>query len=249
MATIPKKVIERFIKQTGKYQRVLKQASDNDINESDTVIIVTDILADIFGYAKYTETTSEYAIRGTYCDLAIKIKDDIKFLIEVKSISNDLKEHHLKQAVDYGAHEGIQWVILTNGYAWRGYNIILKDTVEFTKIFEFDFQNINARKSKDQELLFVLAKEGLSKDAISEYKERVQSINRHVISALVLSQPILDIIRRELRKLTPGLRVDTNEIESIIANEIIKRNVIDHDSFKEAQRKIKRHFTKMAKSK
>jgi hypothetical protein len=37
---------------------------------SDTVIIVTDVLAEVFGYDKYSELTAEFAISGTYCDLA-----------------------------------------------------------------------------------------------------------------------------------------------------------------------------------
>ena len=36
-------------------------------------MIVADILSEIFGYDKYNEVTSEYAIKGTYCDLAIKL--------------------------------------------------------------------------------------------------------------------------------------------------------------------------------
>ena len=95
MANIPSKISDRFVKQVGKYQKILKKASDNDINEADTVTIIVDILSDIFGYDKYTEITSEYAIRNTYCDLAIKLDDEVKYLIEVKSISLDLKENHL----------------------------------------------------------------------------------------------------------------------------------------------------------
>jgi hypothetical protein len=42
-------------------------------------------------YHKYSEITSEYAIRGTYCDLAIVSEKGAtkkyRFLIEVKAIS------------------------------------------------------------------------------------------------------------------------------------------------------------------
>ena len=57
------------------------------------------------------------------------------------------------------------------------------------------------------------------------------------------------MFRRELRKLTPGLKVDHAEIESIILNEVVKRNVIEHDTFIEAQKRVKRHLSKIAKSK
>jgi len=112
MARIPKKVTERLSKRVPQFQKVLKRAKDRDVNESDTVTIVTDMLADVFGYDKYSEVTSEQAIRGTYCDLAIEIKGTTKYLIEVKSIGLTLKENHLRQAINYGVNKGIQWVII-----------------------------------------------------------------------------------------------------------------------------------------
>ena len=245
MARIPKKVIERFTKNTGRFQRILRKASDNDVNEADTVVIVTDILSEIFGYDKYTELTSEYAIRNTFCDLAVKIGDTAKYLIEVKAISVDLKENHLRQAVDYGAHEGIQWVILTNGLVWQVYNIVLKKKVEYEKIFEIDFLSLNARKTQDQEVLFLLAREGLSKDVMAEYHERLQSLNRNVVSAILLSEPTLNLVRRELRRLTPGLRVEPFEIESILRNDVVKRNILDDDSFKHAQKRLNHYALKV----
>jgi hypothetical protein len=50
MATIPKRVSERLMKETRRFQRILRAAKDRDINESDTVIIVTDMLAAVFGF-------------------------------------------------------------------------------------------------------------------------------------------------------------------------------------------------------
>ena len=39
----------------------------------------------------------------------------LHYLIEVKAIGSDLKENHVKQAVDYAANEGVDWVLLTTG--------------------------------------------------------------------------------------------------------------------------------------
>jgi predicted type IV restriction endonuclease len=247
MASIPKRVIDRFIKQTPKFQRVIKNASDRDVNEADTVKIVADILSEVFGFDRYREITSEYAIRNTYCDLAVKINDNVKYLIEVKSISIELKEAHLRQAINYGANEGIQWVILTNGLVWQVYNIRLKQSIVSNKILELNFLDLNPRKKEDQEQLFLLAKEGLSKDVISEYHERVKCVNRFVISSILLNKFGLDLIKRELRRLSPGLKIENSEIESILNNDIIKRNVIEDDEFIEAQKKVKRSVTKHTK--
>ena len=65
MAKIAKKVNERFVKTVLKFQKVLQIAKDRDVNESDTVSILTDILSEVFGYDKYLEITREFAIRNT----------------------------------------------------------------------------------------------------------------------------------------------------------------------------------------
>jgi ribosomal protein S17 len=44
MATIPKKVIERYKKTVPHYQRILAVARDRDVNEADTVSIIQGIL-------------------------------------------------------------------------------------------------------------------------------------------------------------------------------------------------------------
>lgn len=78
MATIPKKVLSRFQTSTKKFQKILQMASNRDVNEADTVKIVSDMLAEVFGYDEYAEITREYAIKNTYCDLAVKIGSDVK---------------------------------------------------------------------------------------------------------------------------------------------------------------------------
>lgn len=249
MTSIPKKVIERFSKQIPRYKRILGKAVDKDINESDTVTIISDMLCDIFGYDKYEEITSEYAIRNTYCDLAIKVDEVVNYLIEVKSISTELKEPHLRQAINYGANEGIKWVILTNGYIWQVYNIQLKQSIQHEKVFEINFEELSARKNEDQNLLFLLAKEGLSKDVISDYQEKVNAVNKYVIGALMVNSPVIDCMKRELRKMNPGIKVEIPEIEDILKNEVIKRNIIEDDKASEALKRVKKYILQQNRTK
>src|SRR4026208_2218327 len=114
MAAIPKKVVERLVAGIKRFQPILAAAKARDVGESDTVVIVTDMLAEVFGYEKYSEITSEYAIKSTFCDLATKIDGTLQTLIEVKAIGLELKDSHVKQAVDYAANQGVDWVLLTN---------------------------------------------------------------------------------------------------------------------------------------
>jgi predicted type IV restriction endonuclease len=123
MPTVPKKVSDRIAAGLKKFQPILASAKARDVGESDTVTIIKDMLSEVFGYDKYAEVTSEFAIRGTYCDLAIKLDGVLQTLIEVKAIGIDLKDAHVKQAVDYAANQGVDWVVLTNAEIWRVYRI------------------------------------------------------------------------------------------------------------------------------
>lgn len=246
MTTIPKKVVERYMKTVSKFHRVLKSARDRDINEADTVSIVQDLLAEVFGFKKYLEITTEYAIRGTYCDLAIKIEEKIQYLIEVKAIGHTLKEHDLRQVIDYGANKGVQWVVLTNGIAWELHRIRLERTVEHELVSSFNFLELNPRKKEDQEKLFLLSKKGLL-SAREDYYERVQSVNRFVVGAIVLSKPIMSAIRRDIRKLSSGVKVEITEIEKILQNEVLKRDVIEGDEASKAISRVQRFSRKATK--
>jgi hypothetical protein len=101
---MPKRVSERLVRTMGKFKQVLQIAKDRDVNEADTVSIIKDMLAEVFGYDKYLDVTSEFAVRATFCDLAIKIENKVEFLIEAKAIGLELKDGHLRQAIDYGAN-------------------------------------------------------------------------------------------------------------------------------------------------
>ena len=244
MGTIPKKVAERFTKTIQKYQKVLKIAKDRDINESDTVSIIKDILSEVFGYDKYLEVTGEFAIRGTYCDLAIKIDDKVQFLVEVKAIGIDLKETHMRQALDYGANHGIQWIVLTNGIEWQLYRIRFEKPINYDLVYSFDFTGINARGEKDRDNLFLISKEGLAKNAREEFYEKVQSVNRFVIGSLILSEPTLSVIRRELRKFSDGVKIDIDEIKSMVGSEVLKRELVEGEEAEAAQAKVKKYYRK-----
>ncbi|MGH7946628.1 MAG: type I restriction enzyme HsdR N-terminal domain-containing protein, partial [Opitutaceae bacterium] len=96
MPKLSKKAVDRIGAGIKRFQPILASAKARDVNESDTVIIVTDLLQEVFGYDKFTEITSEHMIRGTFCNLAIKLDGTLAVLIEVKAIGLDLKEQYVK---------------------------------------------------------------------------------------------------------------------------------------------------------
>lgn len=247
MAKLPKTITERFSKNVSKFQSVLRIAKDRDVNESDTVSIVTDILADVLGYDKYLEVTSEFAIRGTYCDLAVKVQDKIQFLIEVKAIGIDLKDHHLKQAIDYAANHGVQWVILTNGEVWKIYKMRFEQPINYDLVCTFNFIEINLKKEEDKEKLFIICREGLSKAAREDFHQKVQSVNRFVIGAIVQNEVVVNVIRRELRKMSPGIKVDNSDVNKLLTEEVLKREVLEGENAAKAQKHVRKFYSKASK--
>ena len=243
MPKVPKKVTERLSKQLTVFQRVLSKAKDRDVNESDTVTIVTDMLADLFGFDKYQEVTSEQEIRGTYCDLAVKLDGTVKYLIEVKAIGLTLKENHMKQAIDYGANKGIPWVVLTNGINWEIYRIKFERPINAEHTCSINMLEVASRKQGDVERLFLLCKEGLAKAAIEEFHAHSQNVNRFIVAALIQSDDVLNVLRREIRRLAPDTKVTTEEIE-VLLPDVLKRDVIEGETAKSAQRRVHKASTK-----
>jgi len=238
MPNVPKKVEERLKQGIKKYQPILINAKSRDVGEADTVTIIKDLLSEVFGYDKYSEITSEFSIRGTFCDLAIKLDNKISNLIEVKAVGIDLKDQHVKQAIDYAANQGIDWVVLTNGLKWQVYKLTFSKPIDKELVVSFDVEVFNIRSVKDIESLYLLCKEGWQRSALGEYHIQKQALSRFFIGALVLSDSVLDVIRRELKKVSPDVKITNQEIKDVLVNEVIKREVIEGERADNALKKI-----------
>ena len=244
MASIPKKVAERLAGGIKRYQPILAAAKARDVGEADTVTIIKDMLSDIFGYDKYSELTSEFSIRGTFCDLATKIDGILQTLIEVKAIGLDLKDQHVKQAIDYAANQGVDWVLLTNGVCWRVYRLTFSKPIEHELVVDIDFSALNPRSEHDLELLYLWCKEGWQRSVLGEYHTQKQALSRYFVAAMLQTDPVLEVIRRELRRISPDVRIDIDQIKAVLLSEVIKREVIEGDKADEARKKISRTAAK-----
>lgn len=245
MATIPARVESRLLNGIKKFQPVLTAAKTRDVNESDTVIIVTDMLQEVFGYDKYSEITSEHAIRGTYCDLATKLEGKVQLLIEVKPIGIELKDAYVKQAVDYAANKGVDWVLLTNGQLWRVYKVTFGKPIDQELVFEFDFLTIDPKNPNHLEMMYVLSKEGWIKKVLGDLHQKRQILSRFVIAAVCASEPVVDVIRRELRRLCPEVKIQSEQVQQVLLEEVLKREVVEGEKADEAKKKLNRSASRM----
>lgn len=156
---LPKRAHDRVIAGLKKYQPIVRKLAERDISEADTVTVIKDMLTDIFGYDKYAELTSEQQIRGTFCDLAIRVEGKVHYLAEVKSAGTTLSESHLRQAVNYGAHQGIEWIILTNAIIWKIYRIKFGQPIDWEEVYCFDMGAISSRSADDIGKVAMLCRE------------------------------------------------------------------------------------------
>jgi hypothetical protein len=237
---LTKKLEDRLSVALKRFQSIPSSALARDINESDTVVIVTDLLAELFGFDKYTEITSEFAIRGTYCDLALKIDEEPHLLTEVKAIGLELKDAHIKQAIDYAANQGVEWVALTNGITWKVYKVIFGKPIEHEEVFTIDLLDLSSRNLAQLECLYPLTREGISKGALPAYYAQRQARNKFFLAAVLQSEPVLDTIRRELRRLQPDIRVSNEEIAEELQEEVLKREVVEGPKAEAARKKVQK---------
>lgn len=235
---VSKKTEDRVATAVPKFQKILAVAKARDLNESDTVVIITDILTEVFGYEKYLEVTSELAIRGTYCDLAVKIGEKFQFLIECKAVGTDLKDVHLRQAIGYGANKGIQWVILTNGVEWQLYRLRFEQPIAWDLVDRFDFLSGSMKDQRFVDSLHLLTREGVEKGGREDLYEKIQCVNRFVVGNILLSEPIVSAVRRELRKLADGIRIEDGEIVALIRDGVLRRDLVEGEEAAAAGAKL-----------
>ena len=229
---ITKKTEERIKSSIGKFQTVLRIAKDRDLNESDTVSIITDMLAEVFGYNKYLEVTSELCIRGTYCDLAIKLNDN-----------------HLRQAIGYGANKGIQWIVLTNGMEWQIHKLKFEQPIQCELVAKFNVCDLSMKNERDIEKLAIITKEGVEKNLREELYEKIQCVNKFVVAQLLLSEPVISTVRRELKKLSDGINVEEAEVLALLRDTVLRREIVDEtsDEVQSASSKVARFYKQAAK--
>ncbi|KQM99090.1 hypothetical protein ASE85_10160 [Sphingobium sp. Leaf26] len=249
---IPKRAHDRIIAGLKHYQKIVGKLRERDISEADTVTVVKDMLTDIFGYDKYTELTSEQQIRGTFCDLAVKVEGKIYYLAEVKAAGINLNNTHLRQAINYGAHQGIEWIILTNAIEWKIYRIKFGQPIDYEEVFSLDICKLSTRVADDIAKLFLLCRENVSTDALTAFHQQAQIVNRFVIADLLKGAAVSATVRKEMRRLFE-VKVTDEEIALLVATEVLKREVVDGDPpasaaamVKKAERALERKRAKAA---
>ena len=77
--------------------------------------------------------------------------------------------------------------------------------------------------------------------------QHVQNVNRFVVSALIQSDAVLTVIRRELRRIAPGTKVSIEELKELLPD-ILKRDVLEGETAEQAWKRVQRALKKAQKA-
>jgi hypothetical protein len=114
---------------------------------------------------------------------------------------------------------------------------------------EINFLAIKHAEQSDLDQLFLLTKESWSKSALNDFYDRKQALSKFSISAVILGESVLNVIRRELRRASPDVKIDVEQIRSVLEEEVLKREVVEGEKCEEARKRISRANNRGSKSK
>ena len=61
---------------------------------------------------------------------------------------------------------------------------------------------------------------------------------RSSLAAVLMSEPILRLVRRQLRQMSPDARVELDQIKSVLLQEVLKRDVIEGEKAEDARKRV-----------
>ena len=213
-----------------------------ELDESGTRLMVNHFLTEVLGYIPIEEVKTEYMIRGTYADYVIQSKDERQFLVEVKALSFALSEKHLRQAINYGANEGIEWAMLTNGKCFQFYKILFNKPIESRKVFDFDLSDHTQIKACVETIQFI-TKEGLLNKGLHSLWSKTSALDPVNVAGLLFNPTIVNFIKRTLKNKFKSKFADDEIYSSLkrIIHECIPYDNLKFDKAKRKKSVVKRN--------
>jgi hypothetical protein len=126
---------------------------------------------------------------------------------------------------------------------------IFSKPIDHELVVEINFLNLDHRSQADLETLFLFTKESWAKSLLSDYYDQKQALSRFSIGAVLLTEPVLTIIKRELKRISPDVKIDIEQISAVLETEVLKREVVEGEKATEASKRIARAASKALRSK
>ncbi|MBP2412769.1 DNA-binding TFAR19-related protein (PDSD5 family) [Arthrobacter stackebrandtii] len=216
--------IEQVREAIQRYVKPLEALRARDANEGDTRMVVTDMLCEGLDFDKFKDLTTEYMVKQDFADYGVRIDKQMVAFIEVKRISQKLNERHLRQVLMYAVNEGVEWMVLTNGAVWQAYHLTGGLPVVVDMAFEIDLLG-PATLAEKTDSMFLLHKEALKRRRIDEVWRHRAATEPGALLDVMLSEPMLDELRKEVRRRT-GIATTAQALSEVIRTEIVDPKLI-----------------------
>ena len=189
---------QKLLQSLKAYRKDFLDGNITELDESGTRIMINRFLSDVLGYKQLEEIKTEYMIKGTYADYVIQVNKTRHFLVEVKALSFQLSEKHLRQTVNYGANEGIEYALLTNGKNFEFYKIIFEQPISSRLIFSLDLSDASTLKNAADHLQH-LHKESVVKNLFKPLWNKCEATDPYNIAGIICSDPVLQCIKKLIK--------------------------------------------------
>jgi hypothetical protein len=193
-----------------KFAKLFAEAREGDLNEADTVLRLCRFFEEVLGYDGLTDISREAEMKRKYVDICLKIDGRVRILVEAKAAGVKLRDRHIEQAQAYASQNNYRWVILTNGTNWHLYHLTFEEGIEYETAFAV---SLTTDSELDEALpkLSVLHKQAVGKGALETFWEKATALGPASIGAALFSEPVLTLIRRELRR-SAGVLIDPEDL-------------------------------------
>ena len=225
MTKINRKIQERLRVGLRCFKPLLKAAKERDASRAATLAL--DLLSDLFGFDRYSEVTSELDNREAVYDFAIHSGNSVAMLIRISPVCSAPDDRYLLATAQHALLHGVEWIVLTNGIGWQVHHVedTGKTRPETPIVLAFDLSHMQPGRDSHIETLFLLTREGHKSAGLNHFRLRLEVTNRHYLGAMMLSDPVVTAVRRELRKLNPVLQITPLEIRENLAKGVLRPDV------------------------
>lgn len=161
-------------------------------------------------------------------------------MVEVKALSLQLSDKHLRQAINYGANEGIDWALLTNGQNFELYRIIFSKPIEARKVFSIDFTDKEKFK-ENVEFVEFLHRELVLNKGLDLLWNKTVALDPEYIAGYLYDPTVTNFIKRNLNKKFKTKFCDQeifNSINKIVAEPIPLEKIKTIKIKKEVKKKV-----------
>ena len=235
---LSKNKLLKFTQSIKDYKKKFLDKPLGELDESGTRLLINHFLTGMLGYETLSEVKTEYMIKGTYADYVIQIGGKRHFLVEVKALSLNLSSNHLRQSINYGANEGIDFVLLTNGRVFELYKVLFEKPISHELIFSLNLSELSNLKIIADQLQY-LHKDEVLKKGLDVLWDRHSALSPKNLSKLLFSDEVVRFLKKELKK-KYNIKFDEVIIENAVKR-IAMESVIIED-FKPIKRRVSKNI-------